>query len=803
MNQDKDQGSQRLKLVNHLKLTEDLWQKLYYVKWNAKSFGMLARLAQDIVQDARISKDDRLVNLAAQLEHHIKLCATASTLPRETDRQRLVALLDALRRQLEIDNSASVTEEPRTRPLSASQPEIWVITSDEQPHLLAKLKSAAYRMRTISKLVEAEQRLRERVPNAIILDTDFPEGSDTVLQLFMKLRGEIQLQVPILFLAERNDISMRLDAVRAGGAAYFNKPYDSDEVLSVLRELLLPQTAQGYHRVLIVHDQPFEAWEMAGVLEERGITPRVVIQPLQTLQEIHRFRPDLLIIDLDIKEVSGSELARVIAQHQEFDILPMILLCCPADVAQYLTELDVPGASLLVKPVANDYLHWEVKQRLRRARAIRIKMSALIDNDPVSGLFNRRRFMVLLERAVETLGLRVQSLALVFIRMDSLQSIHDSAGVATADAVVAQVANRLRHLLNHEQLATRFSDSAFTVLIPNLLGESLLNMVRHIHKTLEAGFYKVGEHALLLRVSIGVATATGRGQDYLSLIQRADSACGLAQETQGERIQVQQNVAVVKQDQEESLRLQMLRQAEDIIENERLWLLFQPIASIRGDANERYEVLLRMRDGEGQEIVPGSIFGVVSHHQVGQALDRWVIDRALEMSRQRQQTTTLFIKVLPITLQERTFSSWLRTRLEETGVEAQCLVFSVAEPTAERSLRDMFNFLGGIKLLGCGFCLDRFGRGSNSLGLLKNLGADYVKLDMFFVNNLAKSAEKQGQLRELVQELEILGAAIIVGGVEDVKTMPILWSLGIDLIQGFFLQRPHREMSYDFSGLEF
>ena len=74
---------------------------------------------------------------------------------------------------------------------------------------------------------------------------------------------------------------------------------------------------------------------------------------------------------------------------------------------------------------------------------------------------------------------------------------------------------------------------------------------------------------------------------------------------------------------------------------------------------------------------------------------------------------------------------------------------------------------------------------------------------MFFVNNLAKSAEKQGQLRELVQELEILGAAIIVGGVEDVKTMPILWSLGIDLIQGFFLQRPHREMSYDFSGLEF
>ncbi|MBE2293615.1 MAG: EAL domain-containing protein [Phycisphaerales bacterium] len=803
MSQDKDQDSRHLKLVNHLKLTEDLWQKLYYVKWNIKSFGMLARLAQDIVQDARAVGGERLINLAAQLEHHIKLCVATNTPPREAERQRLVALLDALRHQLEIDNSTSVMEEARTRPLSASQLEILVITPNEQPHLLAKLASSAYRARTINKLVEAEQRLRERVPSAIILDVDFPEGPDAVIQLIMKLRSEIQLQAPILFLAERNDITMRLDAARAGGVAYFNKPYDSDEVIGVLREQLLPQTAQGYHRVLIVHDQPFEAWEMAGILEERGITPHVVIQPLQILQEIHRFRPDLLIIDLDSKEVSGSELARVIAQHQEFDILPMILLCSPADMAHYLTELDVPGASLLAKPVPNDYLHWEVKQRLRRARATRIKMSSLSDNDPISGLFNRRRFMILLERAVETLGLRVQSLALVFIRMDSLQSIHDSAGVVTADAVVTQVANRLRHLLNHEQLATRFSDSAFTVLIPNLLGESLLNLVRHIHKTLEAGFYKVGDHALLLRASIGVATATGHGQDYLSLIQHADSACSLARETQGERIQVQQSTAVVKQDQEESLRLQMLRQAEEIIENERLWLLFQPIASIRGDVNERYEVLLRMRDGKGQEVVPGSIFGVVSHHQVGQALDRWIIERALEMLRQRQQTTTLFIKVLPVTLQERTFSSWLRTRLEQTGVEAQCLVFSVAEPTVEGGLRDMFNFLGGIKLLGCGFCLDRFGRGSNSLGLLKNLGADYVKLDMYFVNNLAKSAEKQGQLRELVQELEVLGAAIIVGGVEDVKTMPILWSLGIDLIQGFFLQRPHREMSYDFSGLEF
>jgi multidomain signaling protein FimX len=115
----------------------------------------------------------------------------------------------------------------------------------------------------------------------------------------------------------------------------------------------------------------------------------------------------------------------------------------------------------------------------------------------------------------------------------------------------------------------------------------------------------------------------------------------------------------------------------------------------------------------------------------------------------------------------------------------------------------MFAFLSGIKMLGCGFCLDRFGRGADSLGLIKNLGADYVKLDMYFVNNLARNINKQAQLKELVQSLDALGAATVVGGVEDVKTMPILWSLGVDLIQGFFLQQPYREMSYDFSDAAF
>jgi diguanylate cyclase (GGDEF)-like protein len=791
--------SQNLKLVNHLKLIEDLWQKLYYVKWNPKSFAMLARLAQDMAHNAQGSNDERLLTLVVQFEQHVKRCAATGELIGEADRQRLMAHIDALRFILVTNSTPGMVDEPRTRPLLASQPEVFLITPDTESPLQAKLQDSGYRVRMMTSLIDAEERLHERIPGAIIVDLDFPEGPDQAVALIATLRAEVGLRAPVLFLAERNDMAARLDAVRAGGSAYFNKPLDNDDVLSVLRELLLPQTSAGYYRVLIVNDRPAEAWEMAGALEEQGITPRVVIQPLQVLQDIHRFGPDLLLIDLDLKEVSGADLAQAIAQHQDCDILPMLLLCFPTDVAHYLMNLDAPGASLLIKPVPTSYLCWEVKQRLRRARTMRVKMSLLSDSDTVSGLYNRRRFLTLMERAIEAIGLRLQSLTVIFVMLDNLRSIRDSAGVATADEVIGQAAVRLRQVLNAEQPAARFSDAIFTIMVPNLQGEPLLRLARRIRDALETGFYKIGDQALLLRTNIGLATATDRSQDHLMLIQRADSACGLAREAKSERIYLQQSIPAVKQDREASSRGRVLDQVREIIEHERLWLVFQPIASIRGDSNERYEVLLRLRDDQGQELVPGSVFGVVYSHPMGLALDRWVINHALELLRQRHSTTTAFIKVLPVTLQDKTLSAWLRERLEQTGVEAQRIVFEVAESSAERSLRDMFSFLGGIKLLGCGFCLDRFGRGTDSLGLLKNLGADYVKLDMHFVNNLGKDARKQAQLKELVQNLDALGATTIVGGVEDVQAMPILWSLGIDLIQGFFLQHPFSEMSYDFS----
>lgn len=801
MSQAVPQNNQLSKISSNLKLLEDLWQKLYYVKWNPRSFTMLVRLAQNMVQDARGHGDALIMDLSTQLEAQLQHCAANGSTLATGERQRLAALIDALHALVNADASKA-DEEPRTRPMLgiSAQPTVLLISPHENPPLLTKLTDATYRVQQLASLSAAEQYLHERIPNAIVADLDFPEGADATLEMFAKLDAEINLRnVLLLFLSERNDMAARLEAVRVGGNAYFRKPLDDEQLLARLRELLLPQTSQGHYRVLIVNDRPAEAWDIASALEEQGITPRVAIQPLQVLQDMHRFRPDLLLIDLDLKEIGGPQLAKAIAQHQDFATLPLILSCFPTDLAHYTEQLDTPGASMMLKPIPASYLCWEIMQRMRQGRALRVQMAQLAHHDPISGLYNRERFIFLLERELEALGLRSQSVTVLFIMFDNLRTIRDSAGVATADEVIGQAASRVRNILGGRQIAARFSDAIFAVLAPNLSNDAALILGRRLRDALETGFYRMGEQALLLRTSIGIASTYDRSQDHLALIQRADSACGLARESKSERIYLQQPSAVPANSQEPSAQALVIRQVQEALAHEWMWLVFQPVASMRGDANERYEVLLRLRNSEGQDIAPGKIFGVVYNHQVGIELDRWVITQALDMLKQRQRTTTLFIKLLPVSLQDKGFAAWLHQQLEKNAVHGQRLVFQVSETAAERALSEVVAFLSAVKRLGCGFCLDHFGQGTNSMSLIKNVGAAYVKLDMRFARGLANDSGKQEQLKELVSNLEELGVATIVCGVEDVQTMPVIWSLGVDLIQGFFLQRPYREMSYDFS----
>ncbi len=814
-------------LAGKLKRVEDLAEKLVYIKWSREFFVLLQRAAQDVLALTRPRPEcSKIAALAERLEQQIGECLEQGELPRGTERERLIAVVDALCRAMpSSDPSTRETAPSASRPAEAcivslfsrweesersklavgesltETPSLWLVAPNSARELARKLEQrGGYQVRRPTNLTEVHALLAQaQQPAALLVDLDYAPDSQTTLQQVASLRQILPPDVPLFFLADRGDITARLDAVEAGGAGYFLKPVDLALLLEALDESVLKPL---HHRVLIVDDVLPSAREIARWLESRGIVTQVLAQPLLVLQALSNFEPSLLIMSLDLRETDGLALAQAVHQHELFRELPLVLLSAQADAGSRLAATSLGGEALLGKPLNPELLFAAIAKRLRQGHSLHRKLSQLSNRDTVSGLYNRPYFLARLERALVATAANAQPVAVMLIALDNLRAV-ESQDVAAADEVVEQAARRLKTVLGPDPIAARFGDAIFMVLLGFTTQEALLATARAVQASLETDPYRLVSGDTQLRTSIGISVASLALREAATLIQEADLASSMARDSKDARIHVHHSGGA-EQDVDHSRQRRLMEEIRDAVQQQRMNLLFQPIVSLRGDTTERYEVLLRMRNHEGWELLPETVFALVKRHRIGMVLDRWVIAHSIRVLRERKargQSAILFINISPTILQDEELLNWLQGGLSKTGVPAASLVFELTETTAELNKQALQPFLHGLKDLGCGLSLDHFSGHERAQALVQFLRVDYVKLGTGFTQNLLNDKDRQQQLSELASALAAVGVTTIVTGLEDAMTLPALWSCGIDYVQGFLLQRPHTDMSYDFENM--
>ncbi len=809
-------------LTSKLQRISDLAEKLVYIKWSQEFFVLLLRAAQDILALTRAQPEhQRIMTLAERLEQQINGCLEKGELPRGVDRERLMAVVDALcymtppgseprtHRPIETITTPLFSQQTRSEqslsPTSGltSAPSLWLVAPESAHDLARKLQQrSGFQTRLCASLAEIQALLKQsglapaNQPAALIIDLEDTADQQALLQQITDLRPLLTPNISLFFLADRGDITARIEAVKAGGAGYFTKPVDIPMLLDALNDRVLKPLNQ---RILIVDDHLPTAREIARGLESRGMVTQVLAQPPQILPVLRHFQPNLLILSLDMKDINGLDLAQAIQQHELFRELPLVLISAQADMGQRLAATGLSGEALLSKPPNPERLFAAVARRLRRWRGLHQKFNQLSHRDTVSGLYNRPYFLAYLERVLVATAVSAQSAAIMLITLDNLRGL-ESQDVAAADEVIEQAAKRLQSILGPEVIAARFSDAVFTVLLGFSSHEALPAAAQLVQTSLETDAYQLANADFQLRTSIGISIASPALREAAVLIQQADLACVMAREGKDARIHVH-HAQSVEQDTTSPQQRRLLEEIREAVQQQRMNLLFQPIVSLRGDTTERYEVLLRMRNREGWELLPETVFSLVKRHRIGMVLDRWVIAHSIRVLRSRQMrghSVVLFVNLSPTIVQDEELLNWLEGGLRKTGVPAARLVFEVTETTAEL-YRSIFEpFLQRIKELGCGISIDHFSGHARSQALAQALRADYVKLDARFAHNLLNDKDRQQELSELTRTLGASGITTVVTGIEDAMTLPVLWSCGIDYVQGFFLQRPHTDMSYDF-----
>ncbi|HLM54251.1 MAG TPA: bifunctional diguanylate cyclase/phosphodiesterase, partial [Pseudoxanthomonas sp.] len=422
----------------------------------------------------------------------------------------------------------------------------------------------------------------------------------------------------------------------------------------------------------------------------------------------------------------------------------------------------------------------------------------LRQRDMATGLLNRSTFLRALEDAVAQAAQEESKFALLLIEPDHYQRLLQDIGLDSADKFIAALAARLSETLDSDTTAARFGERTFAVLLEGDHARTAALSDR-LRDAFASHVVNVGERSASVTASIGGVQIGEKIATIGQVLTRASESLQTASELGGNRSEIFDPGAV---DRAEEQRVQeWIGRIQESLQSGGFVLHYQPAVSLQGGPGELYEVLLRM-DNNGELITPASFLPIAEAHGLMHAVDRWVVQRAIEVIGTRIRSghdTRLLVKVSTASFADERLVQLIEQQLAANNVPGDRLWLETPEAKVSTTLRQAQQFLAKASALGCRVGLEKFGSGLDSFQLLAHFKPAFLKIDRSFTENPAKLPEHQQKILDLGTRAQAKGILTIAEYVQDAGTMSFLFTAGVDYVQGFFLAGPGAAMNYDFS----
>jgi len=424
------------------------------------------------------------------------------------------------------------------------------------------------------------------------------------------------------------------------------------------------------------------------------------------------------------------------------------------------------------------------------------QLDALRSKDLVTELYNRQHTIAQLDQLAAAAASGAADQALLIIEPDNFKHVLDSVGLGNADVLLGDMAALIRRCIGDAEIAGRLAEHAFGVLVGKRSAEDTRQLAEKLRKGFEERIFDIGKQSLSLTVSVGGALIGEKNANSQTLLGQAQGALRTAQGEGGNRVNIFDPAALDKAAAEKTKHWIAL--IDEALTSDGFILYYQPIVSLHGAEGEFYEILLRMKGPKG-EILPGHFLPIAEQNGKLPAIDRWVIANAIRSIAERERSghkTTFFIKLTPQSLEDQTLLPWIAQQLKNARQRGDSLVFEMPESKVVTSLKPARAFVKGLEQIHCGFALEQFGSGLNSFQLLKHIPAHYLKIDRNYMADLPKHKENQEKIKEICDQAHHAGKLTVAEFVEDAASMSILFSCGVNFVQGNFLQEPEKVMAH-------
>lgn len=269
-------------------------------------------------------------------------------------------------------SSQSGTEQKSASPqaeLESVLPVIYLMEEDEilAADLVIQLQQANFAVQHFSGLNRLVAAFAEKIPSVVIMDIMFDEGRFAGADLISKLKAELDICPPIIFISECNDIEVRLAAANADIQRYFSKPVNTKKLVQTLINLVEFTKTEPF-RILIVDDEInlLEFYETA--LAGAGLEVKTISNPFDSLEALEEFKPDVIVLDIYMPECSGLQIAKVIRQDERWAITPIMFLSAEPELDIQFDAIHIGAENFMVKPVTARHLISSVTAKAKMVR---------------------------------------------------------------------------------------------------------------------------------------------------------------------------------------------------------------------------------------------------------------------------------------------------------------------------------------------------------------------------------------------------------------------------------------------------
>lgn len=417
--------------------------------------------------------------------------------------------------------------------------------------------------------------------------------------------------------------------------------------------------------------------------------------------------------------------------------------------------------------------------------------------DSLTGVPNRRLIRSLVEQEIKNIRRSHYRSALMLLDLDDFKEINDTIGHNVGDKLLSQVADRLRGVIRESDYVGRLGGDEFVVLVSAIRDESDLVMIACKIQGALSEQFMIEQHALFVGSSIGITLLPDDGDTVDNLFINADQAM-YASKARGKNQFSFFSRELNANMQRRSRLTQALRTA---LQNNELYLEYQPILDVRQQKFTKAEALLRWRNPELGMISPAEFIPIAESTGLIHSIGGWVFLNACEKLAQLQHEFMPDFKICinksPVQFrsvnEKYDYSGWIQ-HLETLGIDPSSVIVEITEGVFIDTSLNVAEIIENMRKHGLQFAIDDFGAGYSSLAYLRNFGMDYLKIDQQFVSSMQEGSDDFSLCKAIVVMAHELNIQVVAEGVETASQYRALTAMGVDFLQGYFLSRP---MSYE------